>query len=76
MVRPMAQKIEPDLFARLMRLTPKARTDLLEYIGQSPVHASEIARLTNLGPVNSGGAQTPLGDGDRDGDLLPRDPEP
>ena len=32
----MVEKIDPDLFARLMRLSASARKDLLEYIGQGP----------------------------------------
>lgn len=37
MVRRMDEKIDPDLFARLMRLSPRARKDILEYLGQGPV---------------------------------------
>ncbi|MDA0924085.1 MAG: hypothetical protein O3A97_05770 [Proteobacteria bacterium] len=33
----MDEKIDPDLFARLMRLSPRARKDILEYLGQGPV---------------------------------------
>ena len=33
----MDEKIDPGLFARLMRLSPKTRKDILEYLGQGPV---------------------------------------
>jgi hypothetical protein len=33
----MDEKIDPGLFARLMRLSPGTRKDLLEYLGQGPV---------------------------------------
>jgi hypothetical protein len=36
------KKIDPDLFARLMRLSPPARKDLLEYLGQGPVSAKAL----------------------------------
>lgn len=38
----MIKRIELDLFARLMRLSPDARNDLLEFIGQSPVRAQDV----------------------------------
>ncbi|GAB5449520.1 hypothetical protein [Gymnodinialimonas sp.] len=49
----MDKRIEPDLFARLMRLSPDTRTDLLEFIGQTPLAADEILRLSEAAPANT-----------------------
>ena len=38
----MDEKIDPGLFARLMRLSPKTRKDILEYLGQGPVSAQAM----------------------------------
>ena len=54
----MDKRIDPDLFARLMKLSPDARTDLLEFIGQTPLSSDEIRRLSNAAPANSP-TQTP-----------------
>lgn len=40
----MIKRIEPDSFARLMKLPFSTRTDLLEFIGQSPSEVEEIVR--------------------------------
>ena len=53
----MTKKIDPDLFARLMKLSSQTRTDLLEYIGQTPVAASELARLSALDPYAGRGTK-------------------
>ncbi|WP_224813502.1 hypothetical protein [Hasllibacter sp. MH4015] len=53
----MTREIDPDLFARLMKLSPKTRHDLLEYFGQTSVPPGDVARL-----VKQHGAE---GDGDR-----------
>ncbi len=45
MVRPMDKRIEPDLFARLMKMPSQTRNDLFEYLGQTPVPAEDAARL-------------------------------
>ena len=39
------RKINPGLFARLMRLPETARTDLLEFIGATPVADSQLAAM-------------------------------
>lgn len=41
----MSEKIEPDLFARLMGLSQPARNDLLEFLGETPVAEAELERL-------------------------------
>jgi hypothetical protein len=38
----MDEKVDPGLFARLMRLSPSTRKDLLEYLGQGPVSAGAM----------------------------------
>lgn len=45
-VRPMTKKIDPDLFARLMKLSSGTRTDLLEYLGQTPVSDRYLTHLS------------------------------
>ena len=35
----MTKRIDPDLFARLMKMSSETRRDLLEFLGQSPVDA-------------------------------------
>jgi len=42
----MTKRIDPDLFARLMKLSSATRNDLLEYIGQTPVSARQLAVLS------------------------------
>ncbi|WP_166486043.1 hypothetical protein [Jannaschia sp. CCS1] len=49
----MEKRIDPDLFARLMKLSSDTRTDLLEYLGQTPLAADEIMRLSEEEPANS-----------------------
>lgn len=41
----MTKKIDPDLFARLMKLSSGTRTDIFEYLGQTPVSAEDMAHL-------------------------------
>jgi len=41
----MSEKINPDLFARLMGLAHPARRDLLEFMGETPIEEAELARL-------------------------------
>jgi len=41
----MPDKIDPDLFARLMGLSHPVRKDLLEFLGQTPVAEAELERL-------------------------------
>lgn len=41
----MTEKIDPDLFARLMGLSKSARNDLLEFLGETPVAEAELQRL-------------------------------
>ena len=41
----MTKRIERDLFARLMRLSARERTDILEFLGQSPVSAGRLDEL-------------------------------
>ena len=50
----MDEKIDPDLFARLMRLSPCARKDILEYLGQGPVSSKGM-----LGGMLTADASTP-----------------
>lgn len=52
-VRLMEKRIDPDLFARLMKLSSDTRTDLLEYLGQTPLASEEIVRLSEVTPANS-----------------------
>jgi hypothetical protein len=40
----MTKRIERDLFARLMRLSARERSDILEFLGQSPVSADDLVR--------------------------------
>lgn len=40
----MDERIDPDLFARLMRFHSSARKDLLEYMGQGPVSVPPVLR--------------------------------
>lgn len=49
----MDKRINPDLFARLMKLSSSTRTDLLEYIGQTPLDSAEILRLSEAAPANT-----------------------
>lgn len=37
--------INPGLFARLMRLPDSARTDLLEFVGATPVADSQLSHM-------------------------------
>lgn len=41
----MNKRIEPDLFARLMKLPSRTRQDILEYFGQTPVASDDALRL-------------------------------
>lgn len=41
----MTEKIDPDLFARLMGLSRKEREDLLGFLGETPVAKAELERL-------------------------------
>jgi len=41
----MSEKINPDLFARLMGLAHPARRDLLEFMGETPIEEAELERL-------------------------------
>ncbi|NKX45388.1 hypothetical protein [Roseicyclus persicicus] len=62
----MDEKIDPDLFARLMRLSPPARKDLLEYLGQGPVSARALlspGRLPALLPGVPPAPPDPTGSG-------------
>jgi len=65
----MDEKIDPGLFARLMQLSPRARNDILEYLGQGPVSsqamlngvlrtpsAAASLRLSPSKPPTKGGA--------------------
>ncbi|WP_257894215.1 hypothetical protein [Gymnodinialimonas phycosphaerae] len=36
-----------------MRLSPDARTDILEYLGQTPLASEEILRLSEFVPANT-----------------------
>lgn len=42
MVRQMVRRIEPDLFARLMRLSATARSDILAYLGEASALAEDV----------------------------------
>ncbi len=41
----MSEKINPELFARLMGLSHPARRDLLEFMGETPIEEAELERL-------------------------------
>ncbi len=41
----MSDKIDPDLFARLMGLARLDRRDLLEFMGETPIEKAELERL-------------------------------
>ena len=41
----MSEKINADLFARLMGLAHPARRDLLEFMGETPIAEAELERL-------------------------------
>lgn len=41
----MSKWIDPDLFAQLMTLSASSRTDLLEFLGQTPLAPAEARRL-------------------------------
>jgi hypothetical protein len=41
----MDKRIDPDLFARLMKLPSRTRNDFLEYFGQTSVASDDVARL-------------------------------
>jgi hypothetical protein len=43
----MSEKVNPDLFARLMGLSHPARRDLLEFMGETPIEEAELERLIN-----------------------------
>lgn len=49
----MDKRIDPDLFARLMKLSSGPRTDLLEYLGQTSLTPEEVLRLSAETPANS-----------------------
>jgi hypothetical protein len=51
----MTRKIDPDLFAQLMRLSATARTDLLEFMGQTPLAPDEARRLAEGHIANTNG---------------------
>lgn len=55
----MDKRIDPDLFARLMKLSSDARIDLLEFIGQTPLTQDEILRLSEGAPVIAPNAAPP-----------------
>ncbi|MGB3556738.1 MAG: hypothetical protein WBA25_19100 [Jannaschia sp.] len=38
-------RFDPALFARLLKLSPPIRTDLLELLGTTPVDAEELDRI-------------------------------
>lgn len=48
----MTKRIDPDLFAQLMKLSSGARTDLLEFLGQTPLAPAEAHRLAAGGTAN------------------------
>ncbi|WP_168193233.1 hypothetical protein [Rhodophyticola sp. CCM32] len=41
----MSEKINPEIFARLMKLPKPVRDDLLEFLGETPVADEELERL-------------------------------
>lgn len=40
--------INPGLFARLMRLPDSARTDLLEFVGATPVADAQLSHMIDM----------------------------
>ena len=46
----MNEKIDPGLFARLMRLSPRARKDILEFLGQGPVSSQGMLGVVLKAP--------------------------
>jgi hypothetical protein len=46
----MTKEIDPDLFARLMRLSSDTRKDLLQYLGQSSMGSDDVARGSGKSP--------------------------
>ncbi len=54
----MAIRIDPDLFAQLMKLSSGERTDLLEFLGQTPLAPEEARRLAGLTAANINEART------------------
>jgi len=50
----MDEKIDLDLFARLMRCHEPARKDLLEYMGQGPVTMPPLRSLAQVRPEDAG----------------------
>jgi hypothetical protein len=68
MVSGMTKRIDRDLFAGLMRMPERERTDILEFLGQSPVDPDasgvsrqlieEFGRQTDLRPVPSRAIRT------------------
>ncbi|MEJ6390868.1 hypothetical protein [Gymnodinialimonas ulvae] len=38
----MIKRIEPGLFARLMKMSSEPRRDLLEFLGETPVETDDI----------------------------------
>jgi hypothetical protein len=46
----MDEKIDPGLFARLMRLSPCARKDILEFLGQGPVSSQGMLGVVLKAP--------------------------
>ena len=57
----MAEKIHPDLFARLMQLPQPDRADLLEFLGETPVADAELERLIDAIATRKTSRQTPTG---------------
>ncbi len=47
----MTKGIDPDLFARLMKLSSETRRDLLEFLGQSPVDADFVVSNLDKAPT-------------------------
>ncbi|MHA7889167.1 hypothetical protein [Roseicyclus sp.] len=54
----MDERIDPDLFARLMRFHSSARKDLLEYMGQGPVSVPPVLRRAAPVPTAARPADT------------------
>jgi hypothetical protein len=40
----MTKRIDPGLFARLMKMSSETRRDILEFLGQTPVDADDVVR--------------------------------
>lgn len=55
----MIKRIEPGLFARLMKMSSEPRRDLLEFLGQTPVDADDIVPRAGNVDDSKPGALTP-----------------